>query len=41
MAVLIEILCGMLSQMGPENHVLDEGAHWRCLANMIESSVCN
>ena len=26
--------------MGPRKHVLHEDAHWRNLANTIESSVC-
>jgi len=30
----------MLSRVGPGNHVLDESAHWRNLANTIESSAC-
>ena len=39
-AVPIEKLFGMLSQLGPENHVLDGDAHWCLLANTVEPPVC-
>jgi len=26
--------------VGPRKHVLDAGAHWHCLSNMIEPSMC-
>jgi len=37
MAELIEF--GMWIQVDPRKHVLDGGAHWRHLANMIEPSI--
>ena len=39
MAEQIEMQFGMLSRVGPGNHVLDVGAHWRHLANTIRPSV--
>ena len=30
----------MLSRVGPGNHLLDGGAHWRNLANTVESLMC-
>jgi len=36
----IEMPFGMWSPVGPVKHVLDGGAHWRHLANMIEPSMC-
>ena len=36
----IEVLFGMWTPVGPENHVLNGGAHWRHLANTTEPSVC-
>ena len=39
-AELIEMPFGMLSGVGPGNHVLDGGAHCRNLANTTESFVC-
>jgi len=32
----IEMPFGVLTHMGPRNHVLDSGAHGRLLANTIE-----
>jgi len=40
MAELIEMPFGMLSRVGPRNHVLDVGAHWHQLAITIEPSMC-
>jgi len=40
MAVPIEMQFGMLRRIGLGNHVLDEGVHWRNLANTTEWSVC-
>jgi len=34
-AVPIEMQLGMPSSVGPRNHVLDGGAHWRHLANRL------
>jgi len=31
---------GISTRAGPRKHVLDEGAHWRNLANTIEPSMC-
>jgi len=39
MAEPIKMHFGMLSLVGPGNHVWDEGAHWRNLANTIEASM--
>jgi len=36
----IEMKFGILRQVDPENHVLDEGAHWRHLTNTTEPSMC-
>ena len=35
----IEVPFGMWTRVGPRNHILDNGAHWRYLANTIEPSV--
>jgi len=35
----IEMPFGMWTRMGSRKHVLDDGAHWRNLANTIESSM--
>jgi len=32
---------GMLSRVGRGNHELDEGAHWRNMANTIELPMCD
>ena len=37
----IMIRFGRQTLVGPRNHVLERGAHWRHLANMVERSVCN
>jgi len=39
-AVPIEMQSGMLSRVGPWNHLSDRGAHWHNLANMTEPSAC-
>jgi len=31
---------GLWTRVGPRNRVLDEGAHWRQLANTTEPSMC-
>jgi len=36
----IEISFGIWTGVGPRKQVLDEGAHWRHLANTIEPSMC-
>jgi len=36
----IEMPFGMWTRVGSRKHLLDWGAHWRHLANMIEPSVC-
>jgi len=36
----IEIPFQLWTLVGPRNHVLDEDAHWRHLANVVEPSVC-
>jgi len=36
----IELSFGMWTRVGPKKHVLDKGAHWRHLANTIETSMC-
>ena len=40
MAEPIEMPLVLWTRVGPWKHVLDDGAHWRHLANTIESSVC-
>jgi len=35
----IEMLFGIWTRVGPRKHVLDGGAYWRNLVNMIEPSV--
>jgi len=40
-AVPIDMQLGMLSGVGPGNHVLEEGRHWRNLANTTEQSMCS
>ena len=37
----IKMLFGMWTWVGPRKHVLDEGAYWRSLANVIEPSMCS
>jgi len=37
----IEMPFGMWTWVGPRKHILDRGAHWRHLANMIEPSMCS
>ena len=36
----IDISFGIWTGVGPRKQVLDEGAHWRHLANTIEPSMC-
>ena len=36
----IEMPFAMLSGVDPRKHVLDDGAHWRNLANTVELSMC-
>ena len=38
--VPIQMQYGMLSWVGPGNHVLDGAAHWCHLVNMTEPSMC-
>ena len=33
--VQIQIQFGILSRVGPDDHVLDGGAHWRRLVNTV------
>jgi len=39
-AELIEMPFGLWTRVGPMNHVLHRGAHWRNLANTTEPSMC-
>ena len=36
----IEMSFGTWTRVGPSEHVLDGGAHWRNLANTTEPSMC-
>ena len=36
----IKMSFGMWTQVGPRNHVLDDGAHWCHLVNTTEPSMC-
>jgi len=40
MAESIKMPFAMWTRIGPGNHVLDWGAHWRHTANATESSMC-
>ena len=40
-AVPVKMQLGMLSQVGPGNHVLNGGGHCHHLVNAIEPSVCD
>jgi len=41
MAEPIQMPFGTWTLVGPRNHVLDGGAHWRHLANMTETYMCS
>ena len=40
-AELLKILFGMCTWVGTRKHLVDWGAHWCHLANMIELSMCS